>query len=66
MKKAVETMQSYLQEVGHLTKVNPQEAWLPITESRNGNAFYVAFHTLCSGLGFQALLLPLAFTFLGW
>ncbi|XP_042507185.1 lysine histidine transporter-like 8 isoform X2 [Macadamia integrifolia] len=42
------------------------DAWLPITESRNGNAFYAAFHTLNSGIGFQALLLPLAFTILGW
>ncbi|CAN1127566.1 Lysine histidine transporter-like 8 [Linum perenne] len=44
----------------------PHEAWLPLTESRNGNALYAAFHTLCSGIGFQALLLPLAFTTLGW
>ncbi|XP_043709153.1 lysine histidine transporter-like 8 [Telopea speciosissima] len=42
------------------------DAWLPITESRNGNAFYSAFHSLNSGIGFQALLLPLAFTILGW
>lgn len=63
MKKA---MQSYLEEIGHLTKLNPQDSWLPITESRNGNAYYAAFHTLSSGIGFQALLLPLAFTTLGW
>ncbi|KAJ4964746.1 hypothetical protein NE237_016595 [Protea cynaroides] len=44
----------------------PVDAWLPITESRNGNAFYSAFHSLNSGIGFQALLLPLAFTILGW
>ncbi|XP_043714518.1 lysine histidine transporter-like 8 [Telopea speciosissima] len=42
------------------------EACLPITESRNGNAFYSAFHTLNSGIGFQALSLPLAFAVLGW
>ncbi|KAK9270378.1 hypothetical protein L1049_025957 [Liquidambar formosana] len=49
-----------------LTKLDPQDAWLPITESRNGNAFYAAFHTLCSGIGVQALVLPVAFTILGW
>ncbi|XP_059433891.1 lysine histidine transporter-like 8 [Corylus avellana] len=50
----------------HLTKLDPQDAWLPITESRNGNAYYAAFHTLCSGIGIQALVLPVAFTILGW
>ncbi|KAI4327808.1 hypothetical protein L6164_020226 [Bauhinia variegata] len=48
------------------TKLDPQDAWLPITESRNGNKFYAAFHTLCSGIGIQALVLPVAFTVLGW
>ncbi|KAK6118938.1 hypothetical protein DH2020_047317 [Rehmannia glutinosa] len=66
MKKAISSMQTYLEEVGHLTKLDPQDSWLPITESRNGNACYAAFHTLSSGIGFQALLLPLAFTTLGW
>ncbi|CAI9117060.1 OLC1v1018381C1 [Oldenlandia corymbosa var. corymbosa] len=66
MKKAIESMQGYLEEFGHFTKLNPQEAWLPITESRNGNAYYAAFHTLSSGLGVQALVLPFAFTSLGW
>ncbi|THG16588.1 lysine histidine transporter-like 8 [Camellia sinensis] len=66
MKKAFSTMQGYLEEVGNLTKLNPQESWLPITESRNGNAYYAAFHSLNSGIGVQALLLPLAFTALGW
>lgn len=66
MKKAIESMQGCLEEIGHFTKLNPQEAWLPITESRNGNAYYAAFHALSSGLGVQALLLPLAFTSLGW
>lgn len=65
MKKAFSTMQGYLEEVGHLTRLNPQEAWLPITESRNGNAYYAAFHTLSSGIGVQALVLPLAFAYLG-
>ena len=49
-----------------LTKLDPQDAWLPITESRNGNEYYAAFHTLCSGIGVQALILPVAFTLLGW
>lgn len=66
MKKAITSMQGYLEEVGHFTKLDPQEAWLPITESRSGNAYYVAFHTLCSGIGAQALVLPLALTTLGW
>ncbi|GAB4832988.1 hypothetical protein Ancab_007009 [Ancistrocladus abbreviatus] len=66
MKKALAAMHGCLEEVGHLTKFDPQDAWLPITESRNGNAYYAAFHTLCSGIGFQALVLPLAFTSLGW
>ncbi|EEF33958.1 lysine histidine transporter-like 8 [Ricinus communis] len=50
----------------HLTRLDPQDAWLPITESRNGNAYYAAFHCLCSGIGVQALILPVAFTMLGW
>ncbi|XP_008221160.1 PREDICTED: lysine histidine transporter-like 8 [Prunus mume] len=66
MKKAVASMRGYLEEVGHLTKLDPQDAWLPITESRNGNAFYSAFHTLSSGIGIPSLLLPLSFTALGW
>ncbi|KAE9616409.1 hypothetical protein Lalb_Chr03g0024591 [Lupinus albus] len=44
----------------------PKDAWLPITESRNGNTFYAAFHILNSNIGFQALMLPLAFATLGW
>lgn len=47
-------------------KLDPQDAWLPITQSRNGNAYYAAFHTLSSGIGIQALVLPVAFTYLGW
>ncbi|XP_071729149.1 lysine histidine transporter-like 8 [Rutidosis leptorrhynchoides] len=62
MKKAISNLQGYLE----FTKLNPQDEWLPITESRNGNAFYAAFHTLSSGIGVQALVLPLAFTVLGW
>ncbi|KAL9265076.1 Lysine histidine transporter-like 8-like protein [Drosera capensis] len=45
---------------------NPQEAWIPITESRNGNLFTCIFHLLVSGIGIQALLLPVAFAQLGW
>ncbi|KAK3231951.1 hypothetical protein Dsin_003832 [Dipteronia sinensis] len=69
MKRAIVSVQGYLEEVGQFTKLDrdhPHDAWLPITESRNGNAYYSAFHTLSSGIGFQALLLPLAFTSLGW
>lgn len=66
MKKAIENMHGYLGEVGRFTKFDPQEDWLPITESRKGNAYYAAFHVLSSGIGFQALVLPLAFTTLGW
>lgn len=66
MKRVLINMKGYLEEVGHLTKLNPQDAWLPITESRNGNAQYAAFHNLNAGVGFQALLLPVAFSFLGW
>ncbi|KAF8406682.1 hypothetical protein HHK36_008773 [Tetracentron sinense] len=57
---------SPLRKAIHLTKLDPQDAWLPITESRNGNAYYAAFHTLSSGIGVQALVLPVAFTILGW
>lgn len=57
---------SPLRKALKLTKLDPQDAWLPITESRNGNAYYAAFHTLCAGIGIQALVLPVAFTFLGW
>lgn len=57
---------SPLRKAIKLTKLDPQDAWLPITESRNGNAYYAAYHTLCSGIGIQALILPVAFTILGW
>ncbi|KAK4345468.1 hypothetical protein RND71_035644 [Anisodus tanguticus] len=40
--------------------------WLPITESRKGNAYTAMFHVLCSGIGSPALVLPFAFTSLGW
>lgn len=67
VKKAVASVREYLEEVGHITQLaDPRDAWLPITESRNGNAYYAAFHSLSSGIGFQALVLPAAFAFLGW
>jgi hypothetical protein len=66
MVKAVSNMKNYLEEVGHLTKFNPQDAWLPITESRTGNAYYAAFHNLNAGIGFQGLILPFAMFYLGW
>jgi hypothetical protein len=59
-------MKGHLEELGHLTRFDPKDAWLPITESRSGNSYYAAFHTLSSGIGFQALVLPVAFTYLGW
>ncbi|RWV80438.1 hypothetical protein GW17_00058293 [Ensete ventricosum] len=60
MKRVLVNLRGYLEEVGHLTKLNPHDAWLPITESRHGNAHYAAFHNLNAGIGFQALLLPIA------
>ncbi|KAF5745782.1 hypothetical protein HS088_TW07G01376 [Tripterygium wilfordii] len=45
---------------------NPHEDWLPITESRNGNFYTCVFHLLSSGIGMQALFLPIAFATLGW
>lgn len=47
-------------------ELNPQDAWLPLTESRNGSTYSVTFHLLCSGIGIQALSLPVAFATLGW
>ncbi|XP_017970106.1 PREDICTED: lysine histidine transporter-like 7 [Theobroma cacao] len=51
---------------GQAINITELESWLPITESRNGNIFSAMFHILCSGIGFQALLLPVAFAVLGW
>ncbi|GJM95661.1 hypothetical protein PR202_ga12430 [Eleusine coracana subsp. coracana] len=65
-RRVVEGLRGYLEDVGHLTRLDPRDAWLPVTESRGGNARYAAFHSLNAGLGFQALLLPLAFPALGW
>jgi hypothetical protein len=67
VRKAVATVRGCLEEVGHITRLaDPRDAWLPITESRSGNAYYAAFHNLSSGIGFQALVLPAAFASLGW
>ncbi|KAI5068122.1 hypothetical protein GOP47_0016467 [Adiantum capillus-veneris] len=66
VRKAVSNMKSYLEDIGHLTKFNPQDSWLPITESRTGNSLYAAFHNLNAGIGFQGLLLPFAMFYLGW
>nr|XP_043626991.1 lysine histidine transporter-like 8 [Erigeron canadensis] len=57
---------SPVRKVLRMTTFNKRDAWLPITASRNGNAYYAAFHTLCAGIGIQALILPVAFTILGW
>ncbi|KAL2936941.1 Lysine histidine transporter-like 7 [Bienertia sinuspersici] len=46
-------------------ETNPIEAWLPVTESRNGNIWSCIFHLVSSRLGTQALLLPFAFAVLG-
>lgn len=45
---------------------NQEDNWLPITESRKGNTLTAAFHLICSGIGFQTLMLPVAFISLGW
>ncbi|XP_021752989.1 lysine histidine transporter-like 8 [Chenopodium quinoa] len=66
LRRAITPIASPIRKAISMTKLDPQDAWLPITESRNGNAFYAAFHTLCSGIGIQALVLPVAFTVLGW
>ncbi|KAK9070848.1 hypothetical protein SSX86_009416 [Deinandra increscens subsp. villosa] len=64
--KFLTPLASFSKHALHLTKMDPTDAWLPITESRNGNAYYAGFHTLCAGIGIQALVLPVAFTILGW
>lgn len=43
-----------------------KDSWLPITQSTNGNSFFAAFHILSSNLPFQSLMLPFAFSTLGW
>nr|GMC79675.1 lysine histidine transporter-like 8 [Ipomoea batatas] len=51
---------------GDSSSLDPLDSWLPITESRNGNFFSITSHMLCSGIGLQALFLPVAFISLGW
>ncbi|KAL6514169.1 hypothetical protein OROHE_019156 [Orobanche hederae] len=45
---------------------NPHDGWLPVTESRTGGTLKAVFHLVSSGIGYQALLLPIAFAYLGW
>ncbi|XP_062025186.1 lysine histidine transporter-like 8 [Rosa rugosa] len=52
--------------VGVGGELDKQDAWLPLTESKNGSTYSVTFHLLCSGIGTQALSLPVAFAALGW
>ncbi|KAL3686119.1 hypothetical protein R1sor_004141 [Riccia sorocarpa] len=66
MRRAFQKTRQYLEDIGHFTTLNPRDAWLPVTESRNGNIFYAAFHTFNASVGFQALFLPSAFMYLGW
>ncbi|KAL5725873.1 hypothetical protein ACHQM5_008964 [Ranunculus cassubicifolius] len=49
-----------------VASINSRDDWFPITASRNGNSYYAAFHSISSGIGSQALTLPVAFTTLGW
>nr|GMC84431.1 lysine histidine transporter-like 8 [Ipomoea batatas] len=51
---------------GDSSSLDPLDSWLPITESRNGNFFTITSQMLCSGIGLQALFLPVAFISLGW
>lgn len=45
---------------------DPVDAWLPLTESRNGSTLTATFQLLCSGIGIQVLQLPIALVSLGW
>lgn len=40
--------------------------WLPITQSRNGNWWYSAFHNVTAMVGAGVLGLPYAMSQLGW
>ncbi|XP_057511306.1 lysine histidine transporter-like 4 [Actinidia eriantha] len=64
--KFITPLGSPIRRALHLTKLNPQDAWLPITESINGNAYYETFHTLSSGIGIQAFILPVSFLGQTW
>ncbi|KAH9654955.1 lysine histidine transporter-like 7 [Citrus sinensis] len=54
-----------MQEVQKL-QPNSLDDWLPLTASRNGNTFSTVFHIVTSGIGIQALFLPVGFATLGW
>lgn len=54
-----------VESVDHHQQEGPDD-WLPITESRKGNAWSSAFLLLSSGIGLQAFLLPVALVSLGW
>lgn len=56
---------SEMQEVQKL-QPNSLDDWLPLTASRNGNTFSTVFHIVSSGIGIQALFLPVGFATLGW
>ncbi|CAH9067521.1 unnamed protein product [Cuscuta europaea] len=58
--------ESALERNASYRELAPIDSLLPITESRNGNFFSVTLLLLSSGIGLQALLLPVAFTSLGW
>lgn len=64
--KVLKSTRGCLEEIGHFTTLNPRDDWLPVTESRNGNSWYAGFHNMNASLGYQAILLPVAFTCLGW
>ncbi|KAM7253208.1 hypothetical protein ACFE04_025826 [Oxalis oulophora] len=49
-----------------VVETNTIDDWLPITESRNGSFWSATCHLLNSGIGYQALILPVAFATLGW
>ncbi|PKI64880.1 lysine histidine transporter-like 8 [Punica granatum] len=51
---------------GNKAQAEPWDARLPLTESRKGNAMKAVFHVVCSGIGVQTLLLPVALATLGW
>ncbi|KMZ64200.1 hypothetical protein ZOSMA_37G00800 [Zostera marina] len=64
---AINSLRSYVDDFNIQTQPpTGTDHWLPITEARKGNAFFASFHVLCAGIGFQTLLLPVAFAALGW
>lgn len=64
---AINSLRSYVDDFNTQTQPPTNiDHLLPITEARKGNAFFASFHVLCAGIGFQTLLLPVAFAALGW